>query len=102
MREPDKTVWKIGEKWVGKGGGGADGLVGIAFDLFAMRHILRFRNIKWANVPISTVYNFTVLCLIKLFWLLFCKFVDNGRRSGGKYINVAISALLPMADIFTK
>ena len=22
MREPDKTVWKIGEKWVGKGGGG--------------------------------------------------------------------------------
>ena len=48
MREPDKTVWKIGEKWVGKGGG-ADGLVGIAFDLFAM-------------------------CLIKLFWLLFCKF----------------------------
>ena len=101
MREPDKTVWKIGEKWVGKGGG-ADGLVGIAFDLFAMRHILRFRNIKWANVPISTVYNFTVLCLIKLFWLLFCKFVDNGRRSGGKYINVAISALLPMADIFAK
>ena len=101
MREPDKTVWKIGEKWVGKGGG-ADGLVGIAFDLFAMRHILRFRNIKWANVPISTVYNFTVLCLIKLFWLLFCKFVDNGRRSGGKYINVAISALLPMADLFAK
>ena len=76
--------------------------MGIAFDLFAMRHILRFRNIKWANVPISTVYNFTVLCLIKLFWLLFCKFVDNGRRSGGKYINVAISALLPMADIFAK
>ena len=61
MREPDKTVWKIGEKWVGKGGGGADGLVGIAFDLFAMCHILRFRNIKWANVPISTVYNFKCL-----------------------------------------
>ena len=33
----------------GEGGGGADGLVGIAFDLFAMCHILRFRNIKWAN-----------------------------------------------------
>ena len=62
------------ENWreVGGEGGGADGLVGIAFDLFAMCHILRFRNIKWANVPISTVYNFK--CLIKLFWLLFCKF----------------------------
>ena len=96
MREPDKTIWKIGEKWVGGGGE----WVGITFDLFALWHILRFRNIKWANVPISTVYNFK--CLIKLFWLLFCKFVDNGRRSGGKYINVAISALLPMADIFAK
>ena len=65
------------ENWreVGGEGGGADGLVGIAFDLFAMCHILRFRNIKWANVPISPVYNFTVLCLIKLFLLfLFCKF----------------------------
>ena len=65
------------ENWreVGGEGGGADGLVGIAFDLFAMRHILRFRNIKWANVPISPVYNFTVLCPIKLFLLfLFCKF----------------------------
>ena len=39
------------ENWreVGGEGGGADGLVGIAFDLFAMCHILRFRNIKWAN-----------------------------------------------------
>ena len=53
MREPDKTVWKIGEKWVVKGG--ADGLVGIAFDLFAMCHILRFRNIKWANAPLSPI-----------------------------------------------
>ena len=72
MREPDKTEWKIGEK--GEGGGGADGLGGIAFDLLAMCHILRFRNIKWANARISPIYNFTVLCLIKLFWLLFCKF----------------------------
>ena len=65
MREPDKTMWKLERS--GWGRGGADGLVGIAFDLFAMCHILRFRNIKWANVPISPVYNFTVLCLIKLF-----------------------------------
>ena len=58
------------------GEGGADGLVGIAFDLFAMCHILRFRNIKWANARISPVYNFTVLCLIKLFWFFFLQILS--------------------------
>ena len=73
MRETDKTMWKIGEKWGGGGRGGR--WVRIAFDLFALCHILRFRNIKWANAPISPIYNFTLLCQIKLLLLLlFCKF----------------------------